>query len=91
MVVFAGVPTAEQSFRHTFRVSGTSFVYDGQPLQVLSGLGRFWNIGPQQTLFLPAPFMKQGRNDVVVLDLFDAPATPTLSGLKDPILNEVKR
>jgi beta-galactosidase len=54
-------------------------------------LGRFWNIGPQQTLFLPAPFMKKGRNDVVVLDLFDAPASPTLSGLKDPILNEVKR
>lgn len=54
-------------------------------------LGRFWNIGPQQTLFLPAPFMRKGRNEVVVFDLFDAPATPTLSGLTDPILNEVKR
>lgn len=54
-------------------------------------LGRYWNIGPQQTLFLPAPFMKKGRNDVVVLDLFDAPSPATLSGLRDPILNEVKR
>ena len=54
-------------------------------------LGRYWNIGPQQTLFLPAPFMKKGRNDVVVLDLFDTPAPATLSGRPDPILNEVKR
>jgi beta-galactosidase len=32
-------------------------------------LGRYWRIGPQQSLFLPGPWMKRGKNEVVVLDL----------------------
>ena len=32
-------------------------------------LGRFWNIGPQRTLYLPAPWLKKGRNEIVVFDL----------------------
>jgi beta-galactosidase len=31
-------------------------------------LGRFWKIGPQQTLYLPAPWLKKGRNTIVVFD-----------------------
>jgi len=32
-------------------------------------LGRYWRIGPQQSLFLPGPWLLQGKNEVVVLDL----------------------
>jgi beta-galactosidase len=32
-------------------------------------LGRFWSIGPQQRLYCPAPWLKAGANEVVVLDL----------------------
>lgn len=32
-------------------------------------LGRFWSIGPQQRLYCLAPWLKRGRNTVVVLDL----------------------
>jgi beta-galactosidase len=32
-------------------------------------LGRFWNIGPQATLYLPAPWLKKGKNEIVVFDL----------------------
>jgi beta-galactosidase len=32
-------------------------------------LGRFWEIGPQRTLYLPAPWLKKGRNEIVVFDL----------------------
>jgi beta-galactosidase len=32
-------------------------------------LGRYWRIGPQQSLFVPAGWLKNGRNEVVVLDL----------------------
>jgi beta-galactosidase len=32
-------------------------------------LGRFWNIGPQRTLYLPAPWLKKGANEIVVFDL----------------------
>jgi beta-galactosidase len=32
-------------------------------------LGRYWEIGPQQTLYVPAPFLQKGENEVVVLEL----------------------
>ena len=32
-------------------------------------LGRYWRIGPQQSLFLPGPWLKKGKNEVIVLDL----------------------
>lgn len=32
-------------------------------------LGRYWRIGPQQCLFVPAGWLKRGRNEIVVLDL----------------------
>jgi beta-galactosidase len=31
-------------------------------------LGRIWNIGPQKTLYAPAPWLKTGQNEVIVLD-----------------------
>jgi len=50
-------------------------------------LGRFWNIGPQKTLYLPGPWLRKGKNEIVVFDLFTAPATTqSLSGLRTPIL-----
>ncbi len=39
-------------------------------------LGRYWNeAGPQKTLYLPAPLLKEGENEIVVLELegFDKP------------------
>lgn len=52
-------------------------------------LGRFWAIGPQQTLYLPGPWLRRGVNEVVVFDL-ERPAQRTLSGLEHPILDEVQ-
>lgn len=31
-------------------------------------LGRYWKVGPQETLYAPAPLWKVGRNEIVVLD-----------------------
>lgn len=31
-------------------------------------LGRFWDIGPQRTLYLPAPWLRKGSNEMVVFD-----------------------
>ena len=52
-------------------------------------LGRIWNIGPQKTLYLPAPWLKQGANDVIVFDLDGAPDR-TIEGKAAPILNAAK-
>jgi len=31
-------------------------------------LGRFWEIGPQRALYLPAPFLKEGKNEIIVYE-----------------------
>ena len=46
-------------------------------------LGRYWRIGPQQTLFLPGPWLQQGRNEVIVLDLEDT-SHRVLTGRREP-------
>jgi beta-galactosidase len=32
-------------------------------------LGRYWSVGPQQTLYVPAPLLRTGRNTVTILEL----------------------
>jgi beta-galactosidase GanA len=32
-------------------------------------LGRYWNVGPQRKLYLPGPWLRKGRNEIVVFDL----------------------
>jgi beta-galactosidase len=32
-------------------------------------LGRYWDIGPQKRLYCPAPFLKRGKNEVIVFDM----------------------
>ena len=53
-------------------------------------LGRFWRIGPQQTLFLPASWLKRGRNEIVILDLNGGGAR-TVRGLRDPVYETMPR
>jgi beta-galactosidase len=52
-------------------------------------LGRFWNIGPQQTMYLPGAWLKTGENEIIVLDLF-GPAKPVLAGLVKPVLDQLR-
>ncbi len=47
-------------------------------------LGRTWRIGPQQSLYLPAPWLQKGSNEVVVFDYTDLDA-PQLRGVVAPI------
>jgi beta-galactosidase len=47
-------------------------------------LGRTWGIGPQQSLYLPAPWLQKGVNQVVVFDFTDLDA-PQLRGVDNPI------
>ena len=51
-------------------------------------LGRFWNLGPQQTLYLPAPWLRNGKNEIVIFGLV-APKSPTLRGVRSPVLDEL--
>jgi beta-galactosidase len=52
-------------------------------------LGRYWSVGPQQTLYVPVEWLKATKNEVVVLELIK-PEQKNLQGLDKAVLNEVK-
>lgn len=37
-------------------------------------LGRYWNIGPSKTLYLPAPLLKENGNELIILEMEDTGA-----------------
>jgi len=71
-------PTFPAFFRTTFTIS-TETILDtfvqlpGWTKGVVwvngINLGRYWEIGPQYYLYLPAPFLQQGSNEIIVLEL----------------------
>lgn len=36
-------------------------------------LGRYWEVGPQRSLYIPGPVLQRGRNEVLIFDI-DSPA-----------------
>ncbi|OJW13298.1 MAG: beta-galactosidase [Mucilaginibacter sp. 44-25] len=52
-------------------------------------LGRYWRVGPQQTLYVPAEWLKKGRNEVVVFDMIK-PGKNIVS-VDKPILDQVRQ
>ena len=53
-------------------------------------LGRFWSIGPQQTLFVPGCWLNKGRNEILVLDFFGPRAKREVEFLDHPVLDVLK-
>lgn len=47
--------------------------------------GRFWSIGPQYALYVPAVWLHSGANEIVALDLFAHETAPRLRGVRDPV------
>jgi len=41
-------------------------------------LGRYWDIGPQKRLYCPAPWLKKGKNEIVIFDLLETEAKPVI-------------
>ena len=52
-------------------------------------LGRFWRIGPQQTLYLPGCWLKKGRNEIIIMDIV-GPKAPVVWGQDQPELNKLQ-
>ena len=62
----------------------------GKGLAYVNGhaLGRFWSIGPQQTLYVPGCWLKKGRNEVVVIDI-EGPNEAACFSQNKPELNKL--
>ena len=54
-------------------------------------LGRYWTLGPQQTLFLPGAWLKPTGNIIKVFEQEKAPAEPTVAGLDHAILDVLNK
>ena len=51
-------------------------------------LGKYWYIGPQQTLYVPSRWLQKGKNEIVIFDQLKANHTG-IQALDKPILNTV--
>ena len=72
----AGLKTTAGYYRGYFNINKVSDTFinmeafgKGQVYVNGHALGRFWQIGPQQTLYLPGCWLKKGKNEVIVLDV----------------------
>lgn len=60
---------------------GKGLVYvNGHPM------GRIWNIGPQQTLYMPGCWLNSGENEIMVFDII-GPKEPAVEGKSMPVLD----
>ncbi|PWF39490.1 beta-galactosidase [Massilia glaciei] len=92
----AGRAKGPAFWRGSFEVGSTGDTFLdmaswGQGIVWINGrcLGRYWSIGPTQTMYLPGPWIKRGRNEVVVLDL-TGPQSARMAGLRTPILDQLQ-
>jgi len=53
-------------------------------------LGRYWNIGPQQTLYLPGCWLKKGDNIITVFEQQNDNPQHEIVTVKAPILDELR-
>ncbi|WP_406388458.1 glycoside hydrolase family 35 protein [Streptomyces sp. NBC_00887] len=72
-------PTGPTFHRGTFELAGTADTFlhlDGwtKGSAWINGfaLGRYWSRGPQRSLYVPAPVLQEGTNEIVVLELHAA-------------------
>lgn len=82
-------------YRATFNLDKTSdtflnFETWGKGLVYVNGypLGRIWEIGPQQTLYMPGCWLKKGENEILVFDIV-GPHDARSEGLKSPKLDQL--
>ena len=67
-----------------FETWGKGLVYvNGHPL------GRIWEIGPQQTLYMPGCWLKKGENEIMVFDIV-GPRNAVSEGLTAPLLDNLQ-
>jgi len=53
-------------------------------------LGRYWQVGPQQTIYVPAEWLKKGTNDIEIFEQLKTNLS-VVSSIKRPILDKLFR
>lgn len=93
------VPLTDQKvpgcYRATFNLKKTGDTFlnletwgKGQVYVNGHAIGRFWKIGPQQTLYMPGCWLKKGVNEIIVQDIV-GPEETVVEGLTQPIIDKL--
>ena len=93
-----GPATAAPSIhRGTFKLDQTGDTFLdlrgwGKGIVFVNGhnLGRYWYIGPQQTLYCPGVWLKKGRNEIDVFEQLKDGAS-NISGVTTPVLDQLNK
>jgi beta-galactosidase len=82
-------------YKGTFELKETGDTYldmrsFGKGFVFLNGhnLGKYWQIGPQQTIYVPSVWLKKGKNEIVVFDELKSGHTQ-IASLESSILDQL--
>lgn len=84
-------------FKGTFVINDVADTYldmrkFGKGFVFLNGhnLGKYWEIGPTQTIYVPACWLNKGRNEIIVFDQLKNGHTE-ISCIDKPVLDDIKK
>lgn len=89
----AGHPTIYQA-QFNLKKTGDTFLDMskwGKGIVFVNGhnLGRYWKIGPQQTLYLPGCWLKKGENNITVFEQLNGTIHQDITSVKTPVLDQL--
>lgn len=53
-------------------------------------IGRYWQVGPQQTLYIPGVWLKKGENKIVIFEQLNEELKTEVRTVKIPVLTKLK-
>lgn len=67
------------------------FTSDGKGIVFVNGhhVGRYWKVGPQQTLYIPGCWLSKGKNDLVIFEEQHDTEHTVLKNVEEPILESI--
>lgn len=90
----AGRPTFYQA-SFTLEKTGDTFLDMsrwGKGIVFVNGhsLGRYWKVGPQQTLYLPGCWLREGENEIVIFEQLNDSKNYFIESTTTPILDKLQ-
>jgi len=84
-------------YQGTFELSKTGDTFldmrdFGKGIAFVNGIniGRYWSVGPQQTLYLPGCWLKKGKNSIMIFEQKNEVMQKEVKTINTPILEDLK-
>lgn len=53
-------------------------------------IGRYWKVGPQQTLYIPGVWLRKGKNKIVIFEQLNEIPQQNVNTVREPVLMNLK-